>query len=429
MYKLLNSRRILLILSGVFGFIFLSESPTIAQARIIPLVNPSFEGNPTQGGAQGRFSLRGWVDCGFKDETPPDIQGADRTFFEVKQKPFDGNTYLGMVVRATNTWERVSQRLQVPLLRGQCYRFSIYLSRANEYISGLKTEKLNRIPDRSSLKEVRRTDRGQSEFDFTNPAVLRIWGGNGYCNQKELLAESQAVINTNWLRYDFYFKPKFVHDYFELEVYYEIPVTAPYNGNVLIDKASDIVPVPCPPEEKLYTSTVTNPEYEKAQEQRKKIANPKPKEKTRPKPVSKKPKIVPPPPPAPTKEKIIKALDRKHLKKGQIIRIEKLYFDADSTSFKKESVEVLDEIYAFLKANPTVHIEIGGHTNNRPKPYYCNRLSTARAKSVYDYLIKKGIDPNRLSYKGYGKRKPIASNSSVAGRKRNQRVEIKIMKL
>ncbi len=411
----------------LFGLISLVVHPAFTQARIIPITNPSFEGNPTQGGTQGRFSLLGWIDCGFKDETPPDIQGADKTFFEVKQKPFDGKTYLGMVVRATNTWERVSQRLQVPLLRGQCYKFSIYLSRANEYLSGLKVDKLHKVRDSEALKKVRTNAAGQVEFDFTNPVVLRIWAGNGYCNQKELLAESQAIINNNWMRYDFYFKPKFTHEYFELEAYYEIPVSAPYNGNVLLDKASNIIPVPCPPEDKLYTSTVSNPEYNKAQDERKET-------KKKPKPKPKKPVIpkvhhpveVPPPP---KKEKIIKALDAGKIKEGQVIKIEKLYFDADSTSFREESKAALDEIYEFLKSNPNVHIEIGGHTNSRPRPLYCNRLSEARAKSVYDYLVAKGIDPGRLSYRGYGKRKPIATNKTREGRMKNQRVEIKILKL
>ncbi len=433
MYFVMYKQNIYKVLARLFFLFFLSIALQFnsisGQARIIPIKNPSFEGNPTQGGSQGRFSLKGWVDCGFKDETPPDIQGAEQTFFDVQQKPFDGHTYLGMVVRATNTWERISQHLKVPLLAGQCYKFSIYLSRANEYISGLQQRKIYKVRDVKVLKKVRKTDSGQAEYDFTNPVVLRIWAGNGYCNQKELLAESQPVINNNWMRYDFYFKPKFTHDYFELEAYYEIPVSAPYNGNVLLDKASNIIPIFCPPEEKLYTSTVSNPEYNRAQ-QKHQIAKTKPKKtpgKRKPVKKAKPPVVVAPPK---TKEnKIIKELDSKKIHQGQVIKIEKLYFDADSTSFTEESKAALDEIYDFLVANPNVHIEIGGHTNNRPKPAYCNWLSTQRAKSVYDYLVDKGIALDRLSYKGYGKRKPVAPNSTIAGRKKNQRVEIKIMKI
>jgi outer membrane protein OmpA-like peptidoglycan-associated protein len=82
-----------------------------------------------------------------------------------------------------------------------------------------------------------------------------------------------------------------------------------------------------------------------------------------------------------------------------------------------------------MDLNKNVVIEVGGHTNNVPAAEYCDRLSTARAKSVAEYLYGKGIDQDRITYKGYGKNKPIASNDSVKGRKKNQRVEIKILRV
>lgn len=62
-----------------------------------------------------------------------------------------------------------------------------------------------------------------------------------------------------------------------------------------------------------------------------------------------------------------------------------------------------------------------------PSDAYCQRLSTARAKEVAEYLIKKGIQRDRVKYKGYGKSQPIASDKTATGRKKNQRVEIKIL--
>jgi outer membrane protein OmpA-like peptidoglycan-associated protein len=79
--------------------------------------------------------------------------------------------------------------------------------------------------------------------------------------------------------------------------------------------------------------------------------------------------------------------------------------------------------------NGKIVIEVGGHTNNVPPDEYCDRLSTARAKAVADYLAAKGIDPKRVLFKGYGKRKPVASNTTPEGRVLNQRVEIKILSL
>jgi len=127
--------------------------------------------------------------------------------------------------------------------------------------------------------------------------------------------------------------------------------------------------------------------------------------------------------------KIISGLDASNIKVGQVVRINNLYFQADSTDITPKSKPVLDEIYLFLQENVGIIVEIGGHTNNIPSDEYCDRLSTARAKHVAEYLIKRGVDKSRVSFKGYGKRKPIASNSTTAGRKRNQRVEMKILSI
>lgn len=128
--------------------------------------------------------------------------------------------------------------------------------------------------------------------------------------------------------------------------------------------------------------------------------------------------------------RILKELeDVTKLKVGQTLRIEQLYFDADSSEMTVESYAVVDEIYEFLTNNPGVAIEIGGHTNGLPPDEYCDRLSTARAKNIADYLYDKGIPKKRISYKGYGKRQPVASNDTKQGRERNQRVEIKIVSI
>jgi len=127
------------------------------------------------------------------------------------------------------------------------------------------------------------------------------------------------------------------------------------------------------------------------------------------------------------KEVAVLALNSGKLRKGQIYRLDKLYFPADSTDMTIESLSSMDELLSFLQKNSKVKIEVGGHTNNIPKDEYCDRLSTARAKSVARYLISKGIEGDRVFFKGYGKRKPIASNNTSGGRAKNQRVEIKIL--
>lgn len=128
-------------------------------------------------------------------------------------------------------------------------------------------------------------------------------------------------------------------------------------------------------------------------------------------------------------EKVLKSLDIATIALGQTIRLEKLYFEADSSTIQPASYATLEEIYDFLEDNDKVVIEIGGHTNSLPEDSYCDRLSTERAENIAKYLYKKGIPQSQISYKGYGKRQPIATNRTVDGRQKNQRVEIKIVSL
>ncbi len=128
-------------------------------------------------------------------------------------------------------------------------------------------------------------------------------------------------------------------------------------------------------------------------------------------------------------KKILPALTAGRLSEGQTLQVSNLYFDADSTNMTEASYPVLKEIAGFLEDNPLVAIEVGGHTNNIPEHEYCDQLSSERAKSVALYIVQQGIDPNRLVYKGYGKRVPKYSNRTEDGRRRNQRVEIKILRI
>ena len=117
------------------------------------------------------------------------------------------------------------------------------------------------------------------------------------------------------------------------------------------------------------------------------------------------------------------------VKVGQVIQIENLYFAADSVEITNASKPTLDEIFNFLNENNNIVVEIGGHTNNIPPDAYCDNLSTLRAKNIAEYLINRGIESSRVDFKGYGKRFPIATNDTADGRKKNQRVELKILSI
>jgi len=115
------------------------------------------------------------------------------------------------------------------------------------------------------------------------------------------------------------------------------------------------------------------------------------------------------------------------LKKGQKFKVENLYFLADSSSFTVTSNKTLTELANFLVQNKNIKVEIGGHTNGLPTHEYCDRLSNDRARSVYLFLISKGVSDKMISYKGYGKREPVDDNATESGRAKNQRVELKII--
>jgi len=104
-----------------------------------------------------------------------------------------------------------------------------------------------------------------------------------------------------------------------------------------------------------------------------------------------------------------------------------VFFESDSFELKMESFHQLDEVVRFLKINPSLVIEIGGHTDNVGTEEYNLALSEKRAGSVVQYLKDKGVNESRLSFKGYGFSKPVADNSSENGRELNRRTEFKIV--
>ena len=155
------------------------------------------------------------------------------------------------------------------------------------------------------------------------------------------------------------------------------------------------------------------------------IAYQEPPEKPQSYTVPVQPKIIPT---APSKKSSkIEGFSRAEISKGQIIKMSSLSFKMNDSTITKSAATSLDNIYDFLKENEEIVIEVGGHTSGLCDDFYCNQLSTARAKAVTAYLENKGINPKQLSYKGYGKSKPIASNNTTNGRRKNQRVEIKIL--
>lgn len=414
--------RLLSVLSAVAWLVSLAAVPLVAQTGADPadaeafvLSNASFEDIPRQG-----HPPRGWYDCGFPGESPVDVHPAalaaedTANFFGVDARPRDGNTYLGMVVRDNDTYEAVSQRFTTGrLTAGTCYTFGVHLARETGYFSASKANENRTV-------------------NYDTPTKLRIWGGASYCNRGELIAESAPVENADWVEYTFRFEPKRDHGFIVLEAYYETPVLFPYNGNLLVDFAGEIAPVPCDEDEipeadepVLAEADDAVPEADpvlaEADDATASVAEAEPVIPVRPRPAVEAP--------AENEGSRLQGLSREQLRTGSVVRVEKLYFKADSSVVTEVSSPVLEEIYNFLQANPDVVIEVGGHTNMIPPHDFCDALSAERAETVVDYLVSRGIDARRLSAKGYGKRKPVTRARTAGAQKRNQRVELKVLSM
>lgn len=110
--------------------------------------------------------------------------------------------------------------------------------------------------------------------------------------------------------------------------------------------------------------------------------------------------------------------------------IEAIYFDFDKSKIKERSERILKEVSTIMVENPDLDVQLNGHTDSKGSTTYNDMLSSSRARQAKNYLIQKGISPNRIATKGYGEVNPVALNQDdrgrdlPEGRKFNRRVEI-----
>lgn len=103
-----------------------------------------------------------------------------------------------------------------------------------------------------------------------------------------------------------------------------------------------------------------------------------------------------------------------------------IFFATGSAKLLKKSFASLNDVVQVMKDNPSYNIDIDGHTDNTGPDTLNLRLSNDRANSVKQYLIDQGIETGRITATGYGEEKPVADNSTVAGRAQNRRVEMRL---
>ncbi len=193
-----------------FYLLLLLLLPFSSFAQVIPLTNPSFEGVPRHSQLP-----KGWYDCGFPGESPPDTQPDPYNTFQVRMNAYEGRTYLGLVVRDNDTWESISQKLPQALEKDTCYTFSVFAAQSDNYIS----------LSRATYKEV----------NYNTPVIIRLYGGFDYCEKTELLVASDPIVNNFWREFKFTFRPSKAYKHIVIEANYNTISYEPYNGNLLLD--------------------------------------------------------------------------------------------------------------------------------------------------------------------------------------------------
>lgn len=380
----------------ILGIWLMTALPMLLTAQINPeilLNNPSFEGRRSQG-----IPPSGWFDCGFVNETPPDVQPG---FFSVTRSASEGSTYLGMVVRDNETWESVGQRLSMALIRNHCYELSIDLCHSESYwsISKRTNEKVN----------------------FDEPVMMRIWGGYRYCDRVEQLAEAGPINHPEWRNYTLQMRPLMGnYTHIIIEAYYKPRTNFAYNGNLLLDNLSYIRELPCPAPPPVPT-VVNNIKKNPVKPDSNTRIKPTPKPQVTRSVETVTPVVVAPPL---AETEIPKPVT---IRKSNQISKKILYFEVNQYDIPDEYQAYLKEMAEYLKTS-SVMIEAGGHTNNNAADNFAIELSEKRAKTVANRLIELGAPKERVTFKGYGKTQPLDSNLAEKGREKNQRVEIIVWK-
>ncbi len=120
-------------------------------------------------------------------------------------------------------------------------------------------------------------------------------------------------------------------------------------------------------------------------------------------------------------------IDLEEMKVNATAVLNNIFFETDQYDLKDKSLTELEEVVRFLKENPLIRVEIGGHTDNVGTVPYNLLLSQKRAQSVANYLTVHGINANRILQKGYGPHQPVKPNDTEENRQANRRIEFKLI--
>jgi outer membrane protein OmpA-like peptidoglycan-associated protein len=126
-------------------------------------------------------------------------------------------------------------------------------------------------------------------------------------------------------------------------------------------------------------------------------------------------------------EKIRQDFFLKEVEVGIKVVLENIYFETGKAVLRPESDAALNQVLRFLENNPSLRLEISGHTDNTGSLRINQKLSRDRAAAVVNYLVQNGIPQEMLESRGYADTQPVATNSTWEGRQQNRRVEFKVL--
>jgi hypothetical protein len=275
-----------------------------------------------------------------------------------------------MVVRDNSTWERVSQHLSKPMAQGSCYEFSLHLAKSPTYISQSRVT--------------------NEKANYIRNAKLRIYGGFSPCHRQQLLAESELITSYDWKQFTFTFAPEDNYTFITFEAFYQKNDLFPYNGNILLDNASVIVPITCKEgmavlseTSGLSSDTLSDPN----------------------------PSIV------------VTAPEFPKFVKGEPLPLKAIKFSSGTSDLQRSGYTALDKLIETLTLNPTLVVEINVHLSYRYDKTDAEDLSVQRATTIEQYLLDKLVKKSRFKIRGYGNSQPLnAKQLSDA----DERVEIKV---
>ena len=206
-----------LLFSFSFSFLF-------GQLDTIYFANPSFEGVYEKNRHHLSFSYpKNLISCGFLGENLPKLRRVEKA---PELLPADGNSFMALQTNENNSWQSITQSISKPLTKGKCYAFSAALATAKKFHTGQAF--------------------GEKVYQKNpQPVVLRIYGGNEQCGMEQVLGYTQLIGNTDWQDYFFSFEASDAFRFITFEVYYQVATVNHYEGNVLIDFLSPIIPISC----------------------------------------------------------------------------------------------------------------------------------------------------------------------------------------